>query len=63
MYLKSAIIDNAVHGGDDNKQCHLATDASGYAIGGVLFQLYQVAPGHQRHAFYPERTVGSHVHL
>lgn len=44
IYLKSAIINNAVHGGDDNRQYHLATDASGYAIGGVLFQLIRSPP-------------------
>jgi hypothetical protein len=43
-YIKAAIIDNAVHGGDNNKQYHLATDASGYAIGRVLFQLIKSAP-------------------
>ena len=37
--IKRAIIENAVYGGDETIQYHLMTDASLYAIGGVLFQL------------------------
>jgi hypothetical protein len=37
--IKHAIINNACWGGDPTYQYHLATDASAYAYGGVLFQL------------------------
>jgi hypothetical protein len=37
--IKHAIINNACWGGDPKYQYHLATDASAYAYGGVLFQL------------------------
>jgi hypothetical protein len=37
--IKHAIVNNACWGGDPVYQYHLATDASAYAYGGVLFQL------------------------
>jgi hypothetical protein len=37
--IQHAIINNARWGGDPTYQYHLATDASAYAYGGVLFQL------------------------
>jgi hypothetical protein len=43
--IKEAIVNNAVFGGDATKQYHLATDASGKAFGGVLFQLVDSPPG------------------
>jgi len=43
--LKTAIIRNVVYGGDETKQYHLMTDASKYAIDGVLFQLPNVPVG------------------
>jgi len=44
-HIKRSIIDNAVYGGDEAKQYHLATDASNFAMGGVLFQIMNHAPG------------------
>jgi hypothetical protein len=38
-YVRAAILNNACYGGDPQFQYHLATDASDYAYGGVLFQL------------------------
>ena len=43
--VKTSIIKNVVYGGDETKQYHLITDASKYAIGGVLFQLPNVPAG------------------
>jgi len=37
--MKMAILKNAIYGGDEKRQYHLATDASKVGIGGVLFQL------------------------
>jgi len=37
--VKKAVLENACHGGDPARQYHLACDASGFAYGGVLFQL------------------------
>jgi len=39
------VLENACHGGDPNRQYHLACDASGFAYGGVLFQLTDEHPG------------------
>lgn len=41
---KRAICENAVTGGDPSLQYHLATDASGTGLGGVLFQLPKHPP-------------------
>jgi hypothetical protein len=43
--IKHAIINNACWGGDPVYQYHLATDASAYAYGGVLFQLPALPTG------------------
>jgi len=43
--VKTSIIENVVYSGDETKQYHLMTDASKYAIGGVLFQLPNVPAG------------------
>ena len=43
--IKDAIIKNVVFGGDDSKQYHLMTDASVFALGGVLFQLPDLPAG------------------
>jgi hypothetical protein len=37
--VKESVLQNACHGGDPQRQYHLACDASQYAYGGVLFQL------------------------
>jgi len=37
--VKRSVLENACHGGDLDRQYHLACDASGFAYGGVLFQL------------------------
>jgi len=37
--IKRAVLENMCHGGDPARQYHLACDASGFAYGGVLFQL------------------------
>jgi len=37
--VKRSVLTNACHGGDPARQYHLACDASGFAYGGVLFQL------------------------
>ena len=37
--VKRSVLANACHGGDPDRQSHLARDASGFAYGGVLFQL------------------------
>lgn len=38
-HIKKSISENAMSGADDSLQMHLATDASKYCLGGVLFQL------------------------
>ena len=43
--IKTSIIENVVYGGDETQQYHLMTDASTYAIGGVLFQLPNIPAG------------------
>jgi len=43
--LKRAIVENAVFGGSEHLQYHLATDASKTGMGGVLFQLVGCDPG------------------
>jgi hypothetical protein len=43
--IKHSIINNACWGGDPTYQYHLATDASAYAYGGVLFQLPALPTG------------------
>ena len=43
--LKAAILNNAIFGGSEHLQYHLATDASKTGIGGVLFQLPECEPG------------------
>lgn len=51
-HIKSSIQENVILGGDPEVQYHLATDASGLAVGGVLFQLVGVPHGaiaHRRH--------------
>jgi len=37
--VKRAVLESACHGGDPTPQYYLACDASGFAYGGVLFQL------------------------
>jgi len=44
-HIKKAIIENAVYGGDEGRQYHLATDASNFALGGVPFQVLNHPPG------------------
>ena len=44
-HIKSSIISNAVYGGDDRIQYHLATDASKTGMGGVLFQIIDQPAG------------------
>ena len=44
-YIKSAVSENVVYGGDENVQWHMATDASKEGCGGVLFQLVGMPPG------------------
>jgi RNase H-like domain found in reverse transcriptase len=44
-FLRHAILNNVVHGGDDARQYHLSTDASKEGMGGVLFQLLGVPVG------------------
>ena len=39
LHIKKSISDNAMSGIDENLQVHLATDASKFGLGGVLFQL------------------------
>jgi len=43
--IKKAIIQNALFGGDEALQYHIATDASKTALGGVLFQILDSTPG------------------
>jgi len=42
--VKQSVLTNACHGGDPDRQYHLACDASGFAYGGVLFQLADDQP-------------------
>lgn len=44
-HIKQAISDNAMSGVDEELQLHLATDASKYCLGGILFQLPGEPPG------------------
>lgn len=44
-HIKRSISENVMSGADDDLQFHLATDASKYCLGGVLFQLPGIAPG------------------
>jgi len=37
--VKCSVLANTCHGGDPDRQYHLACDASRFAYGGVLFQL------------------------
>ena len=50
LAIKKAVVENAVFGGDETIQYHLATDASKTGIGGVLFQLIDCEPGVQARA-------------
>ena len=43
--IKTAVIENACSGGQDDIQYHLCTDASSTGAGGVLFQLPSEPPG------------------
>jgi hypothetical protein len=43
--VKDAIASISLAGGDNSRQYHLATDASGTGIGGVLFQLRDTSAG------------------
>ena len=45
QHIKRPISENALSGVDENLQMHLATDASKYGLGGVLFQLPGEPPG------------------
>ena len=44
-HIKKLISDNVMSGVDDDLQIHLATDASNWCLGGVLFQLLNEPPG------------------
>ena len=44
-YIKDAVSKNAMGGADPVVQYHLATDASKWCLGGVLFQLVDAPPG------------------
>jgi len=44
-HIKNAIISNAVYGGDNGRQYHLATDASRTGVGAVLLQLIDLPAG------------------
>ena len=43
--IKRSVVENAVFGGEEHMQYHLATDASKTGIGGVLYQLINTEPG------------------
>ena len=45
LYIKKCISENVMSGIDEDLQLHLATDASKYCLGGVLFQLPGEPPG------------------
>lgn len=45
QHIKQSISENAMSGIDEELQLHLATDASKYGLGGVLFQLPGEPPG------------------
>ena len=43
--IKRSVVENAVFGGEEDMQYHLATDASKTGIGGVLYQLINTEQG------------------
>ena len=53
-YIKDAVSNNAMGGADPAVQYHLATDASKWCLGGVLFQLVDAPPGTEATHSYKE---------
>ena len=53
-YIKDAVSNNVIGGTDPAVQYHLATDASKWCLGGVLFPLVDALPGTEATHSYKE---------